>query len=267
MRRGAAVLMVLAACREPSSHPVSDAGADHGGSIADGANDGSGSKTDVTAPSRDGAAPPDVESPDSTPPDIDADKRDVTFDLANSDIMDAAGGFDQRVSDGCGSLHRAHLPFAMSAVDAADATYGDDATDAHGADATVDLDANTDGDARDATLDEVCYSLETEFRTFVRQNNACVDASDCFYVIGARDCSCHMRGIGSDSGSGVSVSARAETESYIARWSAAGCESWSLSCVMDILPSDGVQCIGGKCVANQVWCHFPPPEPRPEPCQ
>jgi hypothetical protein len=47
-----------------------------------------------------------------------------------------------------------------------------------------------------ATLDEVGSSLETEFRTFAPQNNACADAFHCFYVIGARDCSCHMRGIG-----------------------------------------------------------------------
>lgn len=266
MRRLAAILMILGACREPSSDPVSDAGADHGGSIADAANDDSGSRTDVTAPSRDGAASSDVDSPDSNLPDIDADERDVTYDLASRDVVDAAGGFDQRVSDGCGSLYRAHVPYAMPAVDAADAT-NDDATDAHGADVVADIDATTDGDARDATLDDVCRSLELEFRSFVEQNNACGNTSDCFYVIGARDCSCHMRGIGYDSGSGVSVSARAEADRYVARWSAAGCESWSVTCLRDILPSDGVQCIGGKCIANSVWCHFPPPEPRPEPCQ
>jgi hypothetical protein len=250
--------MVLAACREPSSDPVADAGADHGGSIADAPNDGSGSKPDVTVPT-DGAAWPDVDSADSTAPDIDADRRDVALDLARADTADDAGGFDQRVLDRCGSLHRAYVPWAQSADDASV-----DATDANGADVAADHDAKTDGDARDATWDEVCYALETEFRMFVQQNNACATDSDCFYVIGARDCSCHMRGIGDGSGSGVSVSARAEADRYVARWSAAGCESWSVTCLRDVLPSDGVQCIGGKCYANSVFCIFPPP---PEPCQ
>jgi hypothetical protein len=273
MRRLASLLtlLVCACAREPSADPTSDAGPvmPDGARVSPDAPQVDDVAQDRTGPDDSAPPPPDVTSPadgaDSSAPNADVGGPD----LGSLDVFDVGRASDGRVSDRCGSLYRAAIPIAIETI-AADDAGGVDATDARAMDVADvrDQDRRVDADAPDATLDQVCFALHAEFRAFVQQNNACDSASDCVFVVGVRDCSCYRRGIGEGSGSGVSASVSAEAQSYVARWSAAGCESWQSMCLQDQRPSDSVECLQGKCWANSPPGCLPPlPEPRSEPCQ
>ena len=270
MRRLASLLTLLvgACAREPIADPAPGSTLPDAGRASPDVAEVGDVAQDEVAQDRTGsddsvAPPPDRSSPaDSSAPDPDVGGPD----LAPLDVFDVGRASDGRLSDRCGSLYRATIPVAIETI-AADDAGNADATDARPMDVADgrDTDRILDADARDATFDEVCYALTEEFRAFVKQNNACTVASDCVIVFGVRSCSCSPRGIADGSGVGVASSASTAAENYVARWSAAGCESWGGLC--DARPSDRVDCIQGKCVANQPNCYVPPPEPRPEPCQ
>jgi hypothetical protein len=279
MRRlaGLAALLFLCACaREPESDPLgpSDRDADH---VAQDADVGAGDASHVDGvpldlgPDVDSAVtePPDVppvpDSSDSTRPSLDVGRSDV----AMSDAIDVGRPLDVRVSDRCGSLSRAHMLLRVEALAADDA--GDVAVDVRSADvADAVADRRVDGDVRDATLDDICRALKVEFRTFAQMNNVCTPMTGCMIVTGTRACDCGRignlgQGIGDGSGTPVSATARAEAQTFIDRWNAAGCEQWDGFCVSDARPATMAECRDGHCWSDLPSCLVPPPPP-PEPC-